>query len=200
MIYYIGDTHFGHKNIIKFCNRPFGSVDEMDVAMVQAIRLLDREHNRLIHAGDLTFNPSQFHRRFGELAYPENNVLVMGNHDRARDAQELRKLNSWFGTVVGTAATWAINRYWVQDKLPGRVVKVMVSHLPQVDLLGADYNVYGHWHNNLFTQPEREEESKWLWVLKDPRYLNAGAEITQYRPMSLADLIEANEEALTRVW
>ena len=35
MIYFTGDQHFGHANIIKHCNRPFSSIDEMDKSLLE---------------------------------------------------------------------------------------------------------------------------------------------------------------------
>ena len=34
MTYFTSDRHFGHANIIRFCQQQFGSVEEMNVAMV----------------------------------------------------------------------------------------------------------------------------------------------------------------------
>ena len=33
-VYYIGDTHFGHSNILKLCARPFATVEEMNEALL----------------------------------------------------------------------------------------------------------------------------------------------------------------------
>lgn len=34
MNFYIADMHFGHKNVIRYDNRPFDSIEEMDKAMI----------------------------------------------------------------------------------------------------------------------------------------------------------------------
>lgn len=31
----VADNHFGHENIIRFCNRPFKTLDEMNYEMVK---------------------------------------------------------------------------------------------------------------------------------------------------------------------
>ncbi len=35
MIFYISDTHFGHKNVIGFCNRPYDSIEEMNEELIE---------------------------------------------------------------------------------------------------------------------------------------------------------------------
>ena len=200
MIYYIADTHFNHDNIRKYCRRPFDNTYHMNETMAHTIRSVDTAQNRLIHCGDFAFRPKAFHAAWGELMYPEHNTLILGSHDRLSSPAEARLVQTWFHTLIGTHKTWRTNSLIVEDKLPSGPVRVLVSHLPvqRRDLTGFDYNVYGHFHNNLFLQPERERD--WLWVLDDSRYLNASVEITEYMPQTLAQLIQSNEEAKTRVW
>ena len=35
MIYYIADMHFGHKNVIRFDDRPFADTEQMDEVLIQ---------------------------------------------------------------------------------------------------------------------------------------------------------------------
>ena len=35
MVFFTSDLHLGHRNIIRLCNRPFSSIDEMDECLIE---------------------------------------------------------------------------------------------------------------------------------------------------------------------
>lgn len=48
MVYFTSDLHLGHENVIKLCNRPFDSIEEMDEALI-------RNWNRKVTNGDTVY-------------------------------------------------------------------------------------------------------------------------------------------------
>ena len=63
MKYYIADTHFGHENIMKHCNRPFDSVEEMDKTIIKHI-------NEIVGPGDDLYILSDFCHWNQQIADP----------------------------------------------------------------------------------------------------------------------------------
>ena len=78
--WFIGDTHFYHKNIIEYENRPFNSVEEMNEALIKNWNNKFGKQDRVFMLGDFTFNPKKHTK---ELCDRLNGykILVMGNHD-----------------------------------------------------------------------------------------------------------------------
>lgn len=78
MIFFVGCTHFGHQNIIKYCNRPFSSVQEMDDIIINNWNSKVQPKDLVYHLGDFSF-PSPIHY------LPKLNgniILILGNHDK----------------------------------------------------------------------------------------------------------------------
>jgi len=50
-----GDTHFFHKNIIRYTNRPFKNVNEMNYEMVRRWNSVVGEKDTVYHLGDFSF-------------------------------------------------------------------------------------------------------------------------------------------------
>ncbi|MEK6860518.1 MAG: metallophosphoesterase family protein [Nanoarchaeota archaeon] len=81
MIYFTGDTHFGHSNIIKYCNRPFQSIEDMDETLIYNWNQKVWDDDIIFHLGDFCFgkNNSDFSKYFQQLN--GKIILIKGNHD-----------------------------------------------------------------------------------------------------------------------
>ena len=76
----IADTHFGHQNIIKYCNRPFASVEEMNEKMIKIWNETVSNNDVVLHLGDLYLGNKE---RCREIVSKLNGkkILILGNHD-----------------------------------------------------------------------------------------------------------------------
>lgn len=89
-IWVTSDHHFGHKNIIKYCNRPFQTVEEMRDEMVERWNSVVSDGDVVFHLGDVSL---------GRIDYVSDTlkslkghkVLIYGNHDQ----KSLRESNIW---------------------------------------------------------------------------------------------------------
>lgn len=79
--FFSSDIHFGHANIIKYCDRPFSSVDEMDETIIDRHNSVVKPGDAWYFLGDLSFykDPGKTAKLFDRM----NGVKywVPGNHD-----------------------------------------------------------------------------------------------------------------------
>ena len=54
-IFYTADLHLGHANIIKYCNRPFKDVDQMNETLIRNWNSRVKPEDTVIHNGDFCF-------------------------------------------------------------------------------------------------------------------------------------------------
>jgi calcineurin-like phosphoesterase family protein len=78
MIWFTSDTHFDHANILKYTNRPWASVDEMNEGLIKNWNSVVRRGDVVYHLGDFAFRN---HRIFAERLNGQI-FLVEGSHDR----------------------------------------------------------------------------------------------------------------------
>lgn len=80
MNWYTSDTHFGHKAVIQYCDRPFSSVEEMDAEMIRRWNAIVDDGDTIFHLGDFAFCGAV---RTAEILsqLKGQKILVRGNHD-----------------------------------------------------------------------------------------------------------------------
>lgn len=82
MIWFTSDLHLGHKNIIKYCNRPFGTVEQMDSILIKTINEFVKEKDTLYILGDFCMYGSYNKRNnYREQINCKDVNLIIGNHD-----------------------------------------------------------------------------------------------------------------------
>ena len=54
-LFFTSDTHFGHTNILKYCNRPFTNIQEHDEEIVKRWNEVVPEDGIVFHLGDIGF-------------------------------------------------------------------------------------------------------------------------------------------------
>jgi calcineurin-like phosphoesterase family protein len=86
------DTHFGHENIIKYCNRPFKSVEQMDKVLIHNWNERVKPLDHIIINGDFMFHNSSGGKKgegVGERPDYYINQLngiktfIRGNHEKS---------------------------------------------------------------------------------------------------------------------
>lgn len=156
-IYLIADTHFGHTNIIRYSNRPFNTVEEMDAELIKRWNETVRPIDKVFMLGDFTMRPSKQYLASLVAQLSGKISLVMGNHDvlRVKDYYE--------------AGFDYVSRY------PIVIHKfIILSHAPLFVTNNLPYfNIYGHVHNN----PNYKTKSSSGWCVSVERQ--------DYRPVEL---------------
>lgn len=80
-LYFIGDNHFYHEAIIRYENRPFENVEEMNEHMIDAWNREVGKKSKVMVLGDFMFHPKQ-HLQEIVPRLRGDKILIMGNHDR----------------------------------------------------------------------------------------------------------------------
>ena len=78
--FFTSDTHFNHANIIRFCNRPFKDVEQMNEVMITNWNNAISKDDTVFHLGDFCLGGAAewtkiLDRLNGKI------YLIMGNHD-----------------------------------------------------------------------------------------------------------------------
>jgi calcineurin-like phosphoesterase family protein len=79
--WFTSDNHFGHANIIKYCARPFASLDEMDGEMARRWNTLVRSTDTVFIVGDFSMAKRKAQIRSYADRLHGRKILVRGNHD-----------------------------------------------------------------------------------------------------------------------
>jgi calcineurin-like phosphoesterase family protein len=81
MIWFTSDPHFGHKNIIEYCHRPWSDIKKMNQGLIDNWNALVKEEDQVYLLGDVSFVDNEW---TGSLLRKLHGVIyhIKGNHDK----------------------------------------------------------------------------------------------------------------------
>lgn len=192
-VYFTSDTHFGHKNVIGYCSRPWKTVEEMDEALIENWNSVVKPHDCVYHLGDFAFAKRP---RIKEIVAQLNGhkVLILGNHDLNRKEDFWREAG--FEVVHKLGYGKSLPYQLSIDYVKGSRVPFYMCHYPLKHAMG-DYDKRDYLVPHA---PEDDERNKPLvhghvheqWRLR-PNMVNVGVDVWNYKPVSLSKVIECTE-------
>lgn len=164
--FFTSDLHFFHENVIKFCNRPFGSVDHMNASLIDNWNLVVGEQDHVWFLGDFSFGkPEPTADVLRQLKGIKH--LVVGNHDRKGRAQKLFNTH-WEEHFVD-------KHDYFRLKVNGH--KFVLCHFPFSSWERGYINLHGH-HHSLAGY-----KNKW-------QQWDVGVDANNYTPLLLEDAVK----------
>ena len=167
MIYFISDTHFNHSNIIKYADRPFNDITEMNNTLINNWNSIIKEDDIVYHLGDFALTCDE---KIKELYSYLNGtiILIRGNHDG-----KSVKYYEDIGFKVLKNAPIILDEY-----------KLVLSHTPVPDAKIPDgyINLHGHIHNKKLNENYPSKNYS-----KD-NHKNVSADVTNFKPISLYEI------------
>lgn len=174
--FFTSDTHFGHANIIRLCNRPFKDVEEMNEKLVENWNRVVPEDGTVFHLGDFAFGGSSVWNSIIPRLNGHIN-LIIGNHDRKNLRQGYM---SYFDMVVPQL------QIEIEDN------SIYLNHYPFL-CYGGSYRgvwqLFGHVHSG--PQADGLDISR-LRVLLPTQY-DVGVDNNNFTPISYREVKEKIE-------
>lgn len=178
MIWFTADQHLNHTNIIKYCNRPFKDVNEMDTKLIFDWNSIIRADDCVFHLGDLCLG----NLNVASIYIPRLNgtihLLANDQHHDRRWLNDFKKYNYPMHRLILEAPLLTLEPSYPRNNVP-----IVLCHFP---LAEWDRKHYGAWHLHGHSHGTYKAEGKILDVGVDSAYKLLGA----YRPFSMMEVSE----------
>ena len=170
-LYFTADSHFNHANIIKFCNRPFNNVEQMNETLIDNWNQVVGKDDIVFHLGDFCLGGAAewtklLDRLNGKI------YLILGNHD-------LKNFRQGF---IQRFEHVALQMFITVDKQ-----KMYLSHYPFLCFEGGYKDVwqlFGHVHTRKNNTGIDAERLQYLY----PTQYDVGVDNNNFKPVSFEEV------------
>ena len=139
MIYFSADCHLNHWNIVKYCNRPFKSVGEMNDIIISNFNSVIKPEDTLYHLGDFCMGGNYDYISSLMNRINGKKICILGNHDKKK-------------IFIQMAKDKVIESCHRQLKIMVNEQLILLYHYPMIeweDSYKGSWLAFGHCHNKV---------------------------------------------------
>lgn len=198
-VFFISDLHFGHKNILNFCQRPFTDIKDMELKMISYWNAVVSNNDIVFVLGDtFWFNDRKAMKRIFKQLNGKQIYLILGNHCDPNTYERL-KTEEIIGDriqVLSDVVTLYLREYNSSTpETPTPLGEIVLSHYPLMTWSHRDkgaINLFGHIHSGPRTLCAVDQDLP-LW--KGKQY-DVGADNNNYTPVEYNRILAKLKEDL----
>lgn len=150
MIYITSDTHFFHKNVIRYDDRPFENIQHMNEIIINNWNEMVREDDLVIHLGDFIFAGGN---RLEEIVNRLNGykILLKGNHDRKSNNYFIKRgfFHCEYNMIIDDIMLGHYPIYEIPPEKSNKQSSIYNKYIDKIKRNNIKNIVHGHIHNNL---------------------------------------------------
>lgn len=163
MVYFTADTHFFHRNIIKYSSRPFSSVEDMHENLITQWNGVVGKNDIIYHLGDFSLGSPE---RTAEVLERLNGVkyLCIGSHERSA-----MRAGPYFEAIE--------QAFLISVVAGGENRRLFMSHYCHKTW---PFSRHGSWHLFGHSHGRLDEYAK-----KEGKLMDVGVDSNFYTPVSL---------------
>jgi len=193
-IFFSADLHFGHENIIKYCSRPFRSLEHMNTSLIRNWNQRVKEDDVVFHVGDFCFRSGVQGTKIKYALSWEKQlsgkiIHIAGNHDRNNSVRSLIE-----------SSILKISKYkvWVQHRPPEKMLEISEK---------CDFVICGHVHEKWKVKINKQIDTngsigKVFVDLEsdiDIPIINVGCDVWNFMPIKLDELLGYYEKIKRKI-
>jgi calcineurin-like phosphoesterase family protein/2'-5' RNA ligase len=168
-VYLIGDTHFDHKNIIRYCNRPFRDARQMNKAMMRNWNNTVKDRDTVYFLGDWAYGRRHKPAKYWRSKLKGHIVSIKGSHD-------------WGEKGI---------RFKNYKVLPYHGYSFLLIHNPNQAGEWHSWIIHGHKHNNNMRD--------YPFIHGERKTINVAVELINYQPLNIDTLVSLGLDSIRRM-
>jgi len=185
-IFFSSDQHFGHRNVLRFCGRPYKDEKEMAKALIDNWNSVVTNDDIVVSMGDFFwFNDSHSIKKCIDKLNGKEIYLVLGNHDKRESFR--RVTDERFHIVDGV--THIFLRCEDENRWYQKTFEIVCCHYPLMTWSHRDrgaINLFGHIHSGWLRSCDDYDQNLPLWR---GQQLDVGVDNQNFTPVSFEDVL-----------